>query len=84
MRQPFLCLVIALPLLTALPALAAPGPADPKSGESTKSLDPADAFFEKGKAAFNPGAKGAGGMGRSNTMTNAGADGVSVAEQKFP
>src|SRR5512132_1225432 len=44
MRQPFLCLVIALPWLTALPALAAPGPAESKSGESTKSLDPAKAF----------------------------------------
>ena len=37
-----------------------------------------------GETILMPGMKGAGGMGGSNTMTNAGADGVSAAEQKFP
>lgn len=55
MRHPFLCLVIALPLLAATNALAAPGPADPKSAESTKSRDHADDLFDKGKEAFNLG-----------------------------
>ena len=55
MRQPFFSMLIALPLLTVAPALAAPGPGDPKSGEPVKVLDPADALFDKGKAAFNTG-----------------------------
>ncbi len=55
MRYPFLCLAIALPWLPALPALAAPGPADPKSGESIRSRDHADELFDKGKEAFNLG-----------------------------
>ena len=55
MRRHFLSLVIALPLLAASPALAAAGGADSKSAEPGKSLDPADGFFEKGKAAFNAG-----------------------------
>lgn len=37
-----------------------------------------------GKTTLKPGAKGAGGMSGSNTMTNAGGDGVAIAEQVFP
>lgn len=55
MRYPVLCLAIALPLLTARPALAAPGPAEPRAGESTRSRDHADDLFDKGKEAFNLG-----------------------------
>ena len=55
MRQTFLSLAILLPLLTALPALAAAAPTDPKSAEPGRVLDPADALFDKGKAAFNSG-----------------------------
>lgn len=53
MQRTVLFFIIAFPVLTAEPALAAPGPADATT--DIKSNDQADVLFHKGKASFDAG-----------------------------